>query len=172
MLTETRAIFAYGSLIWRPGFTYLQKEKAIVQGYHRSLCIYSHVHRGTPERPGLVMGLDVGGECEGVVYYVAQEDFAATHAYLQAREMINGVYEEKWLEVQCASGQRCHALVYCVVQNHPQYTGQLSLDKKLSLIKDSKGQSGHNPDYVQNTHQALCELGIKDEELAALCARL
>src|SRR5437763_8595159 len=87
-------VFGYGSLIWRPGFDYLAREPARLIGAHRALCVFSHVHRGTPERPGLVLGLDLGGACRGVAYRVASKKRAETVAYLRAREQANNVYRE------------------------------------------------------------------------------
>jgi glutathione-specific gamma-glutamylcyclotransferase len=165
-------VFAYGSLIWRPDFPYVSKTKAVLHGYHRSLCIYSHEHRGTRERPGLVMGLEKGGSCIGIVYEVAEGNADKTHAYLREREMINNVYEEKWLNVQLETGLTVAALTYCVVTSHAQYTGKLSIEEKLKFILHSEGKSGKNPDYVMNTHKALLDLGIIDEELTTLSARL
>src|SRR5436853_4627214 len=87
-------VFGYGSLIWRPGFDYLERAPARLIGAHRALCVFSHVHRGTPERPGLVLGLDYGGACRGVAYRVAAKKRAETIAYLRAREQATSVYRE------------------------------------------------------------------------------
>ena len=87
-------VFGYGSLIWRPGFEYLERAPARMIGLHRSLCVYSFVHRGTPERPGLVLGIDQGGACRGVAYRVAAAKRADTLAYLRAREQVTAVYRE------------------------------------------------------------------------------
>ena len=95
-------VFGYGSLIWRPGFEFIERVPARLIGEHRALCVYSFVHRGTPEKPGLVLGLDRGGACRGVAFRVAEEHRAATVAYLRAREQVTSVYREVmrsvWLE--------------------------------------------------------------------------
>ena len=83
-------VFAYGSLIWRPGFAHLGARPALLRGYHRRFCIWSRHYRGTPERPGLVLGLDRGGACQGVVFEVAAEAAAAVLEYLDARENLLG----------------------------------------------------------------------------------
>ena len=79
-------VFAYGSLMWRPGFDYLERHEGRLIGAHRALCVYSFVHRGTPEKPGLVLGLDHGGACRGIVYRVAARKRAATIEYLRSRD--------------------------------------------------------------------------------------
>src|SRR4026209_2875606 len=81
-------VFGYGSLIWNPGFEFLEQKPARLIGEHRSLCIYSMVHRGTPEKPGLVLGLDRGGACRGVAFRVAEKNRTATIAYLREREQV------------------------------------------------------------------------------------
>ena len=79
-------VFGYGSLMWDPGFPHEAAHPALLVGYHRRFCLYSQRYRGTPERPGLVLGLDRGGSCRGVVYQVAAEAAAATRAYLWQRD--------------------------------------------------------------------------------------
>src|SRR3974390_2806866 len=87
-------IFGYGSLMWRPGFSFVERAPARLFGLHRALCVYSFVHRGTPERPGLVLGLDAGGACRGIAYRVSAHLRCETVAYLRAREQITSVYRE------------------------------------------------------------------------------
>src|SRR5437868_3545892 len=79
-------VFGYGSLMWRPGFDFLERRNARLVGAHRALCVYSFVHRGTPAKPGLVLGLDRGGNCRGIAYRVAKSKRAATIEYLRGRE--------------------------------------------------------------------------------------
>ena len=167
-------VFGYGSLIWRPGFEYVERVPARMTGLHRSLCVYSFVHRGTPERPGLVLGVDQGGACRGVAYRVAAKDRAATLAYLRAREQVTSVYRETvrtaWLEGN--PERRVEAVCYAVDRGHPQYAGQLSLEKQLHLVRQAHGRSGNNRDYVIETVAALEALGCRDASLHLLAERL
>src|SRR6201988_3951365 len=87
-------VFGYGSLMWRPGFEHIEQVPARLIGEHRALCVYSFDHRGTPEKPGLVLGLDRGGACRGIAFRVAPEQRKATVEYLRAREQTTHVYRE------------------------------------------------------------------------------
>jgi cation transport protein ChaC len=167
-------VFGYGSLIWRPGFEHLERVPARVIGLHRSLCIYSFVHRGTPERPGLVLGLDIGGACRGIAYRVAARHRADTLAYLRAREQATAVYRETVRVVWLAGKpeRRIDAVCYVVDRGHEQYAGRLSHDQQLHLVRQGHGRSGNNRDYVIETVGALETLGIRDRELHLLAERL
>src|SRR6201989_3424360 len=116
-------VFGYGSLMWRPDFEFVERVPARLIGEHRALCVYSFVHRGTPEKPGLVLGLDRGGACRGVAFRVAERNRADTIAYLRAREQVTSVYREVvrsvWLENEAR--QRVRAMGYVVVRGAGPY---------------------------------------------------
>jgi cation transport protein ChaC len=167
-------VFGYGSLIWRPGFAFVERVEARLVGAHRALCVYSFVHRGTPEKPGLVLGLDQGGACRGMAYRVPAAQRAETIAYLRAREQATMVYRESvrsiWLRGD--PERRISALCYVVDRGHAQYAGRLSLDQQLHHVRQGHGRSGANRDYVVATVAALEEMGIRETELHLLAERL
>ena len=165
-------VFGYGSLMWRPGFEFEEKQLAVVRGYHRALCVYSHVHRGTPERPGLVLGLDRGGSCKGVAFRVRDTAAEATIAYLRAREQVTMVYREIILRAVLADGRIVRVVSYAVDRRHGQYAGTLELPDLERLVGQGVGVSGANPDYVRSTYDHMIGLGIADATLAALTRRL
>ena len=167
-------VFGYGSLIWRPGFDHIERVPARVVGLHRSLCVLSFVHRGTPERPGLVLGLDHGGACRGSAYRIPAKERAATLDYLRAREQVTSVYRETvrtaWLTGKLE--RRVDAVCYVVDRSHPQYAGRLTLAEQLHLVRQGHGQSGADRDYVLDTVAALEGLGWRDADLHLLAERL
>jgi cation transport protein ChaC len=172
--SEDLWVFGYGSLMWRPGFAFVEKIPARVIGLHRSLCVYSFVHRGTPERPGLVLGLDRGGACRGLAFRVAAPQRTETLAYLRSREQVTKVYRETMRGVVLAGQpeRRVDAVCYVVDRGHPQYAGRLSIAQQLHHIRGAHGQSGANPDYVLSTVAALEAMGCRDDELHLLAERL
>ncbi|EJF91541.1 gamma-glutamylcyclotransferase [Bartonella tamiae] len=161
-------VFGYGSLMWNPGFIFDKQVPARLYGYHRSLCIYSHFYRGTPDKPGLVFGLAKGGCCNGLAFHIPKKTAKATYEYLLEREQINNVYNEK----QCALYTKLHkpieALVFVANPHHAQYAGGLSLHDKLTIIDKSNGEKGSTRDYVLNTLKLLKQNGIKDKALTTL----
>jgi cation transport protein ChaC len=166
-------VFGYGSLMWRPGFAFEEVAPARLHGAHRALCVYSWVHRGTREHPGLVLGLDRGGACRGLAYRVRARDREQVIDYLRGREMVTSVYLERWRTIEnLNSGKSLVALSYLVDRNHDQYAGRLPLEHQLDLIRGAQGQSGANIDYVVNTAELLQELGILDHGLDWLSGRL
>ena len=136
-------VFAYGSLMWRPGFEALERVPARLIGAHRALCVWSHVHRGSPERPGLVLGLDFGGMCRGIAYRVAASARKATLDYLRAREQVTMVYRECVRPVVLLSHpeRRVQAVCYLVDRSHSQYAGRLKLAEQLHHVRQGHGQS-------------------------------
>jgi cation transport protein ChaC len=165
-------VFGYGSLMWRPGFPYEEARHARLTGYRRCFCIYSVHHRGTAKRPGMVLGLDRGGACEGIAYRVAAANAAETVRYLRAREQVNGVYREAHVPVELIEGPRREvlALTYIVERAHPSYAGRLPLALQARLIRGGRGLSGNNLDYLISTLRHLSELGIRERELERLLA--
>ncbi|NJO24053.1 MAG: gamma-glutamylcyclotransferase [Sphingomonadales bacterium] len=163
-------LFAYGSLMWRPGFAFEEARRARLTGYRRCFSIYSVHHRGTPERLGMVLGLDRGGVCEGIAYRIAAREAYATRRYLRAREQVNGVYREAMLlvELEGEPPAEVMALAYIVERAHPNYAHRLPLITQARLIKGAKGISGANIDYLVNTVRHLRELGIREPELERL----
>lgn len=165
-------VFGYGSLMWRPGFAFVDRHVGKIYGYHRALCIYSHVHRGTPDRPGLVFGLDRGGSCTGIAFEVEGRLHDEVMAYLRAREQVTAVYQERHHKVTLDDGRVISAVAYCIDRTHPQYAGLLSDEKRLALVKAGVGQSGKNPDYILSTYRHLQDLGLQDKSLERLVKRL
>ncbi len=163
-------VFAYGSLMWRPGFDFLERRHARLVGAHRALCVYSFVHRGTPDRPGLVLGLDRGGNCRGIAYRVAVGQRTATIAYLREREQVTMVYREAWRRVWLDDDpqQAVHALCFMVDRGHHQYAGHLSMAEQLRLARQGHGRSGACRDYVLTTVKELEALGCRDAGLHML----
>jgi cation transport protein ChaC len=165
-------VFGYGSLIWRPGFPYVERRIARLVGAHRALCVYSWVHRGTRERPGLVLGLDRGGTCRGIAFRVAPADREEVVAGLRAREQVTAVYLERTRPIRFDDGSTAKALTYIVDRNSPQYAGKLDEETLFRVVSEAEGQSGFNRDYVINTAAHLAELRMPDAQLERLAVRL
>lgn len=165
-------VFAYGSLIWRPGFEHQGAEPALLRGYHRRFCLWSRMYRGTPEAPGLVLGLDRGGACRGVAFRVVASHAAAVLDYLDARENPNGfyVYERRLLPLSLASGRQVRGIAYVADRRHPSYARPCE-DSTVAAIARGHGQAGPNREYLLNTASHLRAMGLPDRRLERL-ARL
>jgi len=167
-------VFGYGSLMWRPGFEFIEQVPARLIGEHRALCVYSFDHRGTPEKPGLVLGLDRGGACRGVAFRVVARRRDETVGYLRSREQTTHVYREVmrsvWLENE--NRDRVSALAYVVDRGHVQYAGRLSLAEQLRLVRQGHGRSGNNRDYVLSTAKSIEAQGFRDPQLHQLALML
>jgi glutathione-specific gamma-glutamylcyclotransferase len=167
-------VFGYGSLMWRPGFEFIEQVPARLIGEHRALCVYSFDHRGTPEKPGLVLGLDRGGACRGIAFRVAAIQRDEVINYLRGREQTTHVYREVmrsvWLENEARG--RVSALAYVVDRGHVQYAGRLSLHEQLRYVRQGHGRSGNNRDYVLETVRSIEAQGFRDAQLHQLALML
>ncbi|MGB1238581.1 MAG: gamma-glutamylcyclotransferase [Pseudomonadales bacterium] len=163
-------VFGYGSLMWRQGFESVEQHRATLFGYHRSLCVSSHVHRGTAEVPGLVLGLDRGGSCRGRVFRVAREHKDSVAQYLYAREMPTAVYSAKVLQVKCADGRTVSALTFVVDRAHQQYLQGLSPQQLADIVDRAAGISGTSADYLASTLAQLKTQQVRDRKLEAIAS--
>lgn len=169
MMTETGDlwVFAYGSLMWKPGFDHVERVRAALPGYARRFCLDSITYRGTPEFPGLVLALDEEEDaaCEGVAYRVAAAERAETHGYLRARELVTYSYLERFLPVRLEGGRSASALCYVMDRSHLQYRGGLSAIEQANVIARAHGPAGSNLEYLENTVRHLAEIGVDDPEM-------
>ncbi len=162
-------VFAYGSLIWRPGFPHLGHEPALLRGYHRRFCLWSRHYRGTPEVPGLVLGLDRGGACRGVAFRVAREAAPEVLDYLESRENPNGenVYHRRLLKLSLASGREVRGISYVADRSHPAYCRPCEQSTAATIARGA-GKTGTNREYLENTARQLAALGLADRRLERL----
>ena len=167
-------VFAYGSLIWNPGFDYVTKTKSTVYGYRRSFCMYSVVYRGTKDNPGLVLALEESTQshCEGVAYLICSSQEQKVKDYLYAREMPTRAYIETVVPIRLEDDTTVDALTYVIDKTHDQYCGDISFDDKVNTILNSKGQAGSNIEYLKKTHLALESEQINDLDIFLLNKRV
>lgn len=168
----TMWVFGYGSLLWNPGFTPVEAVTATLSGYHRSFCMLSIHHRGTQEKPGLVLALDEAtSSCTGVAFRVAEAEEDKVLADLRARELISSAYVEKHVALELSDGRQVQALAYVIARDHEQYC-QFDLETQAQMIARSTGGRGPNPEYLFNTAAHLKEMGINDPDMSWLVTRV
>ena len=160
-------VFGYGSLMWRPGFPFIEQTPAVLEGYHRAPCIYSHHHRGTPDQPGLVLGLDQGGACHGIAFRIDIKKRIQIIEYLHEREIIGYAYIPALVPIQL-NAECVDAYTFVADFNHPQYAGKLDIDHAAEIIIQAEGMSGLNRDYLMNTVTKLDTEGFADPHLKSL----
>jgi cation transport protein ChaC len=165
-------VFGYGSLVWRPGFDFAERRRARLNGRHRAFCIYSVHHRGTYDRPGLVLGLAPGGAVVGRAYRVSERDWPDVHAYLLEREQPTETYVERRVDVTLEDGVRTRALSFLSDRSHPQWAGALPFETQAQLIAGACGLSGPNIDYLRDLVAHLRADGVCDAFMGRLLDRV
>lgn len=167
-------VFGYGSLIWKPGFPHEGAHPALLRGWHRRFCLWSRLYRGTPDMPGLVLGLDRGGACRGVAFRVPGAAAEEVLAYLQEREMPTNeeVYERRMLGIRLLdAGRRVRAVAFVANRAHASYCRPCP-ETAAAAIARGVGQAGPNRDYLLNTVAHLHAMGVRDAGLDRIAALL
>jgi cation transport protein ChaC len=161
-------VFGYGSLMWRPGFSFVETQPARLAGYRRDMCLLSFHYRGTHDLPGLVCGLMDGEACSGRAYRIAVVDADHALEYLDARELITDIYIPRHLPIVLESGRTVIARIYIADVAHEQFVGNWSHADKIRYIVQGKGTEGRSLEYLRNLVQHLVDLGIVDAHMDAL----
>jgi glutathione-specific gamma-glutamylcyclotransferase len=169
--TQDLWVFGYGSLIWNPAFHYVEKRPALLEGWHRRFCLKVFVNRGSPETPGVMLGLDQGGECHGVAFRVAAAKVREELGILWQREMYGGAYHARFVPLETEDGP-ISAMTFVINHDHPRYMRELSLEQTVAMISTGCGDLGTCREYLENTVNHLRELGLNDEGLARIAAAL
>lgn len=169
-LPDTDWVFAYGSLMWDPGFAVAETARARLEGYHRSFCLRSVEHRGCPEQPGLVLGLDpqAGARCTGLALRIPAADHARAMTELRARELVTDAYREAVVTLMLEDGRQVAAVTYVMRREHWQYAGGLEQAEQARIIAHAHGGRGPNADYLFNTTRHLAQIGMADDEMEQL----
>ena len=163
-------VFGYGSLMWNAIFAVEERRVVRINGYHRSFCLRSTVGRGSPERPGLMLGLDRGGASVGVALRMARENIDSELALLWRREMSTGSYLAKWLRAKGDEGE-IRVLTFVANRGADNYVGSLPEGETARLLATGTGFLGSNLDYLVRTHDSLVQHGISDRKVDSLMRR-
>lgn len=166
-------LFAYGSLIWNPAITFEERRFARINGWHRAFCLSTIAGRGTPEEPGLVLGLDRGGACTGAAFRVAEADIESELSLLWQREMLSGSYVPRWVPVRGADGAPfAHAVAFTIRRDGPYYTARLPRGELVRRLSTAAGALGSSADYLLRTRDGLRAMGIRDRWVEGLAAEV
>jgi glutathione-specific gamma-glutamylcyclotransferase len=164
-------LFGYGSLVWNPLVHHEERRVAQLHGFHRSFCLWSHVNRGSLQKPGLVLGLDSGGSCRGVAFRIAAYHAASELRLLWRREMVLGAYSPRWADIEAAS-ETIRAIAFFVNRDHANYAGRLPLETVIKALVGARGQLGTPAEYLLETVRGLVEHGVRDPYLLELRKRV
>jgi cation transport protein ChaC len=164
-------LFGYGSLVWNPIVHHEERRVACLHGFHRSFCLWSHVNRGSRQKPGLVLGLDSGGSCRGVAFRIAARHLAEELRLLWRREMVLGAYSPRWARI-ATGGETVRAIAFFINREHRNYAGKLPLETVIKTLVSARGQLGTPAEYLLKTVRGLIEHGVRDSYLLELRKRV
>ncbi|GEO19077.1 gamma-glutamylcyclotransferase [Microvirga aerophila] len=165
-------LFGYGSLIWNPTFHYVEQKPVLIRGWHRQFCLSTPIGRGTPDQPGLVLGLDRGGSCRGVAFRVAHAEAKVELELVWRREMVTGAYVPRWVTLHGPElPHGTSGIAFTINRAAPNYLRPSSEAETARVIASACGVLGPCRDYLFDTIQGLEGFGIHDQHLARI-ARL
>ena len=164
-------LFGYGSLIWNPAFHFTERRKGRIHGWHRRFCLWTPLGRGSPEQPGLVLGLERGGACTGMAFRLHCDQVACELDIIWRREMLSGAYRPRWVRVATAEGP-VDAITFTIDPGNPRYAGRLGEDEIVRVVATAVGRLGPCTDYLFKTAEALAGLGLEDRTLKRLKRRV
>jgi len=157
-------LFGYGSLMWNPAFSYVERRNGTLRGWHRRFCLWLRLGRGTPEQPGLMLALDRGGTTRGVAFRLARGEERAELLLVWRREMFTGAYHARWVTLTTDEGP-VHAIALVVNREHDQYAARIDEQEAAEHIATAQGPLGSSAEYLFETVAHLEELGIRDRGL-------
>jgi cation transport protein ChaC len=164
-------VFGYGSLVWNPIVHHEERRVACLHGFHRSFCVWSHVNRGSLQKPGLILGLDTGGSCRGVAFRIAARRADEELRLLWRREMVLGAYSPRWATVE-AGNDTLSAIAFFANREHANYAGKLPLETVIRTLVSARGHLGTPAEYLLETVRGLIEHGVRDAYLLELRKRV
>ena len=161
-------VFGYGSLIWNPAVHFTEKLRGKVHGYHRRFCLWSTIGRGSPSKPGLMLGLERGGSCNGIFYKIDRREVRSELDIVFRRELITAAYRPTWVTARISDKSRFKAIAFVINRNHNRYAGTLDDETVIQTIAEAKGTLGSCSDYLYETVLQLDNLGMPDRQLASI----
>ena len=161
-------VFGYGSLIWNPALHFTEKLRGKIHGYHRRFCLWSTIGRGSPSKPGLMLGLERGGSCKGIFYKIDRREIRTELDIVFRRELITDAYRPTWVSARVSDKSPFKAIAFVINRDHNRYAGTLDDETMIRTIAEAKGTLGSCSDYLYETVLQLDNLGMPDGRLASI----
>jgi cation transport protein ChaC len=160
-------LFGYGSLMWNPAIEFAERRAGTVNGWHRRFCLWLHMGRGSPDNPGLMLALDRGGRCAGMLFRIPAADARAELLLAWRRELFTDAYRSRWVTAMTDAGP-VRAVTFVVNRAHLRYAGRLDEASVAARLASATGSLGSCASYLAQTLGALRSVGLHDRALERL----